>query len=126
MSVEKKYLVLNLSENLEQSFQDFIVSLGCEVITRDSARDYESIDFILVDTEEEAKVAAKDFDSGKNEIDIVCLRPVKETRSFLISGGRLYVRPGLEKTSAGSALLRKFFTKSFNIHLDEALRRRVF
>lgn len=120
MSAEKKNLVLNISESAEEGFLDFLVSIGCEVITREASKDYELIDFILVDTEEEAKVAARDFESSKNEIDIVCMAPVKETRGFLMSGGRLFVRPGLEKTATGSAILKKFFTKSFDIHLDEA------
>lgn len=120
MSETKKIHILDLCEETPESLKSFLSKMDCEVVSRDGADNYEKLDFLFVDSEEEAKVAARDFSCDKNEIAIVCLGPVKETRGFLLGSGRLTIDPEFLESKLGEAILTKFFGGNYNIHLDES------
>ena len=112
--------ILNLVEELTDSLKSYFEKNSLELITRDQASNYEDIDYILVETAEEVKVASKDFSADKNEIAIVCLGTIKEMREFLLFNGRLTIDPVFAENALGEQILNKFFNKNYNIHLDES------
>lgn len=120
MEDKKLIHILNLLEKTPESLNSYWDNGDFNIVKREDVTEYEKLDFIFVDTEEEAFNAFKDFDCLKNEIEIVCLGNVKEMRSFLTSNGRLSIDPEFLQSKMGEAILNKFFGKEFNIHLDES------
>lgn len=120
MSENKKIRILDLSEKSFGSLTEFFAQKQCEIVKREQVEDYALLDFILVDTEEEARLASKDFDCEKNEIEIVCLGPVRETKGFLLNNGRFCAGEDFAQTKAGEAALGKFLTRGHAVHLDDS------
>jgi len=120
MSENNSKYILNLVEDLTDSLKSYFEKNSLELITRDQTSNYENIDYILVETAEEVKVASKDFSADKNEIAIVCLGSIKEMREFLLFNGRLTIDPVFAENALGEQILNKFFNKNYNIHLDES------
>lgn len=120
MSIEKTKYILNLVEEISDSLKGYFTKNSFELLSRDQVSNYEEIDYILVETAEEANIAAKDFSSIKNDIAIVCLGAIKETKNFLLNNGRLSIDEKLAETDLGEQILNKFFNKRYNIHLDES------
>tara|TARA_Y100000780_G_scaffold232594_1_gene268530 strand:+ start:203082 stop:206588 length:3507 start_codon:yes stop_codon:yes gene_type:complete len=118
--VSGKIKILNLCQELPESLSEIFAKIGAETSLRSEAVDYDQLDFIVVDSEEEALLAEKDYDVINNEITIVCLGQVKEMKTFMLGNGRFAFDPLFASTDLGKAALTKFFTNECNIHLDEA------
>lgn len=121
MKDARKLHILDLCEKPYEALMEILAGLDCSTFTREQAEDYELLDYVIVDSEEEALAAAKDFDSQKNEFSIICLAPVKNARSFLLSDGRLTMDPELLGSKLGASLLETFFYGNFSLHLDESM-----
>jgi hypothetical protein len=120
MSEAKNKYILNLVEELSDSLKSYFKKNSFELLTRDQASNYAEIDYIIVETSQEVKVASKDFNADENEISIVCLGIIKEMREFLLYNGRLTIDPIFAENALGEQVLNKFFHKNYNIHLDES------
>ncbi len=120
MSDSPNKYILNLAQELTESLAKYFEKNSFELMTRGTASNYEQLDYIIVDTAEEARNASKDFNTDANEIVIVCLGKVKEMRDFLLNNGRLSIDPVFAESKLGEQILNKFFKKNYNIHLDES------
>ena len=118
--MSEKIKILNLSNALPEGLSQIFLKISGTVIQRGEAVDYEELDYIVVDSEEEASLAEKDYDTLGNDITLVCLGQVKEMKKFMLGNGRLCFEPGLVSSELGQALLSNFFKQECNLHLNEA------
>lgn len=118
--MSEKIKILNLSRALPEDLSQIFLKISSTVVQRGEAVDYEEIDYIVVDSEEEATLAEKDYDTLGNGITLVCLGQVKEVKKFMLGNGRLYFEPKLAKSELGQALIYNFFKQECSLHLDEA------
>ncbi|MCO4753765.1 MAG: hypothetical protein KC478_04750 [Bacteriovoracaceae bacterium] len=117
---QDKMKILNLCSDIHEGLGEIFTQLQCEVFKRGEAVDYKTLDFILVDTEEEALVVERDFDVLKHDISTVCLGQVKEIKKFMLGNGRLSFEPKFLESKLGQSILYKFFKKQSSIHLEES------
>lgn len=120
MSEADKRNILSLVGELTETLTNYFDKNDMLVISRADVSNYEELDYILVDTGEEAKQAAKDFSAEKNDIQVICLGQVKEVKDFLLYNGRLIIEQDFVESELGEYILNKFFNKNYNIHLDES------
>ena len=120
MSDKKTLQILDLCSKPNDALAALLGRLSCEVVRREKVENYESLDFVIVDGEEEAKAAQRDFACAQNDVVVICVGPVKEVRGFLLGNGRMNVDPEFIGTALGQAVLENFFTAQRSIHLGEA------
>jgi len=119
--LENKNLnILILLTETPQEFKAYLDKLSAQLYTRDQYKTEIKLTHIVVQGEEQAKQAEKDFLTNKNAIKILCLSQVKDIKGYLLSNGRFAMEPGLVDTKVGEYLLNKFFSENHNIHLDES------
>jgi len=121
MAKEKSSLyILNLVGDLSESLTKYFEKISAEVIERGECENYEELTHILVATGDEAKNASTDYNTDENEISIICLGDIREMKDFLLHSGRLAIDPVFAESDFGEYILNKYFTKNYNIHLDES------
>jgi hypothetical protein len=120
VSKKKEITILNLQGDLSDSLNAYFEKTEISVLERGEIENFETLDYILISTPEEAKDACKDFDTDNNDIRIICIGNIKDVKSYLLSNGRLFINTEFASTELGGFVLNKFFFQNYNIHLDES------
>ena len=119
MSQQSKIL-LNSFGDLSEELKGFFEKADVEVVTRDEVNLDTKIDLILVDSVEQAKEKAKEFNCVERGIRIICLGRKEQVKTFLLNSGRLFMNSEFADSEIGKYALTKFIQENSNIHLDES------
>lgn len=122
MSENKKFNILNLVGQLSDALVAYFEQVGANVLTRETCQDFSSLNYILVSSEEQASEVSIEFDAVKNNITLVCIGRIENTKKFLLNNGRSSIEDYSFSNSFSKIVLDKFFTKNFSIHLDESFQ----
>lgn len=117
---EQNLLILNLLDELNDSLNGYFKSIDATIILRTEAVDYQKIDFILVQSEDQAQEAFNDYACDENNITLVCIGSTVNTKDFLLANGRLCVPENILEMALGKQILNKYFLHEHSIHLDES------
>lgn len=119
MSQQSKIL-LNSFGDLSEGLKSFFEKADIEIVTRDEVGVDAKIDFILVESVEQAKEKAREFNCVERGIRIICLGRKEQVKTFLLNSGRLFMNSEFADSEIGKYALTKFIQENSNIHLDES------
>ncbi len=114
-----KKKLLNLSGDLSARLNSFFESEQIEVVAPEILSDVKEVSFILTKDVDDFNEINLRYETIKNNILIFSLSPVKDTREFLLMGGRAVLDESFMDERVGNILLRKSFQERGSIHLDE-------
>lgn len=121
MADKKTKHILNLAGELNDFLVDFFSKEEFSLYERDQVENIEVLNYIIVSSVESAEDVAKEYDTLKNEIEVICYENSSNVREFLLSNGRLIINEKIKDNTLGNYVLSKFFSKFSSIHLDDSL-----
>ena len=116
----KRIKILNLTEQLSASLLNYFSKDHFVLIDRSQMDDFETIDFILVENVESALDVSKDYSANKNNMKIIAIGDISNTKSFLLSNGRFVIDPSMGDDALSKILLDKIFLPEHTIHLADS------
>lgn len=119
MSKSSPLHILNLVENLNQFLLEYIETNNFQLYSREEVDDIETLTHIIVESVEQANEVTKEYNTNKNNIEIICFGEKSGIRDLLLSNGRLLLNENLKNTDINTRVLNKYFSSNANIHLDE-------
>jgi hypothetical protein len=121
MALENTKHILNLAGELNDFLMDFFKENDFVWYERDQVEDIEILNYVIVNSVEEAENVAKEYDTINNEIEVICYETSSDMREFLLSNGRLIINDKISNDALGNYILSKYFSRFSSIHLDDSL-----
>lgn len=90
-----------------------------KIYAREEVENIADLDYIIVESMTHANEVTKEYNTTKNDIQIICIDQKTEIRNFLLSNGRLCISEHFLKSPLGYFLLDKFLQRKSSIHLLE-------
>ena len=115
----KKIYILNLVEGMGEYLTRYLSQDMFVLLSREEVDDYQKLDYIYCESVASALELAKDYDTLKNNIEIMVSKSHGDYRSFILNNGRIVIDKMIIESVANKWVLDKYFSKITNIHLED-------
>lgn len=109
--------ILNLVDNLSENLIAYFGARKIKIIQKDEGESYSEIDYIIVAHEQDIQETAQFYNVLENDIKLICLSRIVNTKQFLLSNGRLSLK-GINE-SLITSILDTFFRKEKTLHISD-------